>query len=178
MHYLFTDGVPNSGPEAVAKLILHRPNPEMNPLVLVSCTDRDEECKWMKDIEEEAPFTSETDDYADEKDEVLHDQGPVFPYTKGLWLMSLLVGAICPSDLDALDDSRPLSKFTLNQILGREITPEEYRKYWNAHPKAVKEFEPHYQNLLTRPEHTVNILGAPPASAMMRITARMKRMGF
>jgi hypothetical protein len=131
----------------------------------------------MKDIEEEAPFTSETDDFADEREEVLHDQGPVFPYTKGLWLMSLLVGAINPSDLDALDDSRPLSCFTLIQILGREISSQEYRKYWNAHPKH-KEYEKNYQDLLTKPTYTINILGAPPASAMTRISARFKRLGF
>ena len=89
----------------------------------------------MKDIEEEAPFTTETDDFMDERGEVLHDQGPVFPYTKGLWLMTLLVGVLNPADLDALDDSRPLSYFTMANILGREITPQEYRKYWDAHPK-------------------------------------------
>jgi len=177
IHYLFTDGVPNGGPERVAELILRRSNPEHNPVVLVSCTDKDEEAKWMKDIEEDSPFTSETDDYSDERDEVLHDQGPVFPYTKGLWLMSLLVGAINPYDLDALDDSRPLSRFTIVQLLGREITEQEYRKYWDAHPKH-KEHEPRYRDLLTIPEYTVKILGAAPATAMARISARFKKFGF
>ena len=177
IHYLFTDGVPNSGPEPVARLILERKNPESNPLVLVSCTDVDEECRWMKEIEEEAPFTVEMDDYSDEREEVLHDQGPVFPYTKGLWLMCLLVGAISPSDLDALDDSRPLSRFTLVQILGREITDQEYRKYWDAKPKH-EQYEARYNDLLRAKEHAFKILGPPPASAMAKIASRFKKLGF
>lgn len=174
--YVFTDGVPNGGPERVAELILKRKNPEQNPIALVSCTDVDDECKWMKDIEEDAPFTSETDDFKDERDEVIHDQGPVFPYTKGLWLMCLFVGAIEPTDLDALDDSRPLSRFTLDIILGREISEQEYRKYWDAHPKA-KEFESVFHRLNSEKAPTIAILGAPPATAMARITARFKRFG-
>lgn len=37
----------------------------------------------MVQVEEKAPFTSEVDDYHDEKREVIHDQGNGFPYTKG-----------------------------------------------------------------------------------------------
>jgi hypothetical protein len=35
--------------------------------------------EWMKDCEEIAPFCSESDDFADEAEEVLRDQVPVFP---------------------------------------------------------------------------------------------------
>jgi hypothetical protein len=36
----------------------------------------------MKDIEEIASFCAEVDDYNDERDEVMKDQGKAFPYTK------------------------------------------------------------------------------------------------
>jgi hypothetical protein len=112
----------------------------------------------MKEIEEKAPFTSETDDFVSERKEVLHDQGPVFPYTKGLWLMCLLVGAINPYDLDALDESRPLSRFTMSQLLGRDLTPQEYRRYFDAFPHRAK-FELQYYNLCNGNAHSYDILG-------------------
>jgi hypothetical protein len=137
MHYLFTDGVPSDQPvEAVAQLILMRQFPERNPLTLMSCTDEDEEVEWMKQIEESAPFTAEIDDYQDEKREVLHDQGTAFPYTRGFWIISSLVAAINPDDLDAMDENLPFSKFTLDDILGRTHTPEEYQYYFERNPHA------------------------------------------
>jgi hypothetical protein len=45
----------------------------------------------MKDLEEKAPYTSEYDDYEDEKKEVLGEQGDELPYTKGFHL----VGQVC-----------------------------------------------------------------------------------
>ena len=38
----------------------------------------------MKTIEEIAPFCAEIDDYNDERDEVMNDQGKAFPYTKAI----------------------------------------------------------------------------------------------
>ena len=90
------------------------------------------------------------DDYNDEKAEVLKDQGPAFPYTKGLWILSSLVSAICPDDLDALDENVPLSKFTLDELLGRVHTEAEYRYYWNHNPHA-KNYQGEYQKFLTVP---------------------------
>jgi len=177
MHYLFTDGVPNGGPEKVAKLIMERRNPKENPVTLVSCTNVDEECEWMKQIEENGPFVSETDDFNDERDEVIHDQGPAFPYTKGLWLLCLIVGAINPYDLDALDDSRPLSKFTLDNIFGRCISKEEYRKYWNNHPTHTQ-FESNFERLSTEQKHSYQILGSYSTGALSRITNKFKSFGF
>jgi hypothetical protein len=88
------------------------------------------------------------DDYHDEKDEVLKDQGPAFPYTKGLWILCSLVSAICPNDLDALDENLPFSKFTLDELLGRVHTEAEYRYYWSHNPHA-KNYEGDYQKFLT-----------------------------
>ncbi len=39
--------------------------------------------------------------------EVCNSQGDVFPYTKGLWLVSNLIAAINTNDLDAMDESVP-----------------------------------------------------------------------
>lgn len=177
MHYLFTDGVPNGGHEAVADLVLKRANPEANPLTFVSCTNVDGEAKWMKEIEEKAPFTAETDDYADERGEVLEDQGPVFPYPKGLWLVCLMVGAINPDDLDAIDDSRPFSKFTMSNILGRVLTDQEYRKYWDTHPKHG-EFSSKYTVMANEQKCTREILGPTSTSTFAAIKAGFKRLSL
>ena len=149
MHYLFTDGVPSDQPvEAVSSLILNRPNPEKNPLTLLSCTNEDEEVEWMKQIESIAPFCAELDDYQDEKREVLYDQGPAFPFTKGFWIICQLVAAINPDDLDAMDENLPFSKFTLDDMLGRTHTPEEYQYYFerNPHSKLYIDLYPSFLN--------------------------------
>lgn len=116
---LFT-GQPSDKPiEMVANLIKFRQNPAANPVTLLSCSDEDGEVEWMKVIEEEAPFCSELDDYVAEKAEVLADQGSAFPFTKGMWIISMLVGAINPYDLDAMDENLPFTKATLDDLLGR-----------------------------------------------------------
>mmetsp|Transcript_2800 Transcript_2800/g.4230 ORF Transcript_2800/g.4230 Transcript_2800/m.4230 type:complete len:481 (+) Transcript_2800:127-1569(+) len=137
MHYLLTDGVPSDAPtEVVAALITNRPNPQMNPLTLISCTNEDDEVEWMKQVEEVAPFTAELDDFHDEKDEVLTDQGTGFPYTRGFWMISQLVAAINPDDLDAIDENLPFTKNTLDNLLGRTHTPQEYQYYFEKNPHA------------------------------------------
>ena len=137
MHYFMTDGVPSDQPvEAVANLIKTRANPERNPLTLMSCTNEDHEVEWMKEIEENAPFVSELDDYSDEKEEVIGDQGTAFPFTKGFWLISQLVAAINPHDLDAIDENVPFTKYSLDNVLGRRHTPEEYHYYFERNPHA------------------------------------------
>ena len=108
MHYLFTDGEPSDArPERVTKLVLKRPNPIQNPVTFVSCTGDDAATEWMKELDDAGPMLAEVDDYEDENREVLSKQGPILPYTRGLWLMSLIVGAINPDDLDGLDDAEP-----------------------------------------------------------------------
>lgn len=139
MHYFFTDGEPSDASKAeVARLIMTRRNPEMNPLTFVTCTNDDAEAEWMKDIEDKAPFCAEVDDFRDERDEVLRDQGPGFPYSVGFWLLSHLVAAICPEDLDALDESYPMTKRTLDMLLGRRLNPEEYQRYFDMNPNGVR----------------------------------------
>jgi len=129
--YLFTDGEPSdSSPEDVYSLIKNRKNPNKNPLTLISCTDDEDAIQWMKDIDEDAMFVAEVDDYESEKKEVKNKQGPMFPYSKGIWLMCILVGAICPDDLDSLDESKPLTKFILEHLLGRNISDKCYHDYF------------------------------------------------
>lgn len=135
MHYFMTDGVPSDQPvDVVSELIRNRGNPERNPLTLMSCTNEDHEVEWMKEIEEFAPFVSELDDYMDEKDEVIGDQGSAFPFTKGFWLVSQLVAAINPDDLDAIDENIPFTKLSMDNVLGRRHTPEEYHYYFERNP--------------------------------------------
>jgi hypothetical protein len=127
MHYLFTDGVPtDASVEEISSIISNRSNPQANPLTLISCTNEDDEVEWMKEIEEKAPYTAELDDYHDEKTEVLEDQGKAFPYTKGYWIISQLVAAINPEDLDAIDENLPFTKATLDNLLGRVHTPQVF----------------------------------------------------
>lgn len=138
MHYLLTDGVPSDcAVHQVADLIKNRANPQGNPVTLISCTNEDDESEWMKQVEEVAAYCSEVDDYQDEKAEVLNDQGVGFPYTKGYWLISQLVAAINPLDLDAIDENIPFTRFTIDNILGRVHSPQEYQYYFERNPHAT-----------------------------------------
>ena len=138
MHYLFTDGEPSDASiEDVKTLVINRQNPKMSPLTFMTCTDQDE-ADWMKEVEEVAPFTAELDDFKSERAEVLKDQGPTFPFSKGFWLLCQLVAAINPDDLDALDESTPFTKMTMDNLMGRKLTTQEYEHYFNNNPNAKK----------------------------------------
>ncbi len=52
-------------------------------------------------------------------------------------MVSQLVAAINPDDLDALDDSLPLTKMTVDNLLGRIHTPLEYQFYFERNPHAI-----------------------------------------
>lgn len=132
---LFTDGQPTDASiEQVANLIKNRKNPKDTAVILTSCSDDDDDTLWLKKVEEEAPYVAEIDDYASECKEVLQDQGPAFPYSKGLWLICNLVAAVCPADLDAIDESVPFSNFTLGNILGRKLNEQEFKHYFDLNP--------------------------------------------
>lgn len=139
--YFFGDGKPNGGQraiESIVELVLHRSNPENNPLTFISCTNDDEAVEWMKDTEEIAPFCSESDDFADEAREVAKDQGVGLPFSKGFHLICQLVAAMNPEDLDAMDESIPFTKFTLDNLLGIVHNEQSYRYYFDAFVKAQK----------------------------------------
>lgn len=135
-HYLFNDGAPNEGGKAIAQQIIHRKNPADHALTLISCTNEDGATAWMKLVDSKAKYVAELDDYSDERDEVVKKQGEAFPYTRGLWLLSQLVASINPEDLDALDENLPLTKYFLDNILGRQLNPNEYQYYFQRNPNA------------------------------------------
>jgi hypothetical protein len=89
----------------------------------------------------------------------MKDQGSAFPYTKGLWLLSNLVASISPDDLDALDESVPFSKYTLDNLLGRTHFPEEYRYYFDRNPHG-KYYVAYYDRLATEQKHSRYIIPA------------------
>jgi len=139
--YFFGDGLPNGGITAIneiTKILKNRSSPEMNPMTFISCTNEDEAVEWMKDAEEVAPYCSESDDFNDEAREVLRDQGVALPYTKGFHLICQLVAAMNPDDLDAMDESVPFTKFTLDNLLGVVNNPETYQHYFNSFLEAQK----------------------------------------
>lgn len=147
MIYLATDGEPTDcNISALKELIKLRDVPQNCPLTFISCTGDDDKAAWMKDIEGDAPFVSELDDFTSEAQEVKAKQGAVLPFTRGFWLLCHLVAAINPNDLDALDEKTPFTRKTLNELLGRMITEQEYQFYWKYHPEAKQyaHFYPYY----------------------------------
>merc|ERR1712224_676511 len=97
--------------------------------------------EWMKDAEEIAPYCSESDDFNDEAREVLKDQGVALPYSKGFHLICQIVAAMNPDDLDALDESIPFTKFTLDNLLGIVSNEESYQHYFNKYTEAQSKRE-------------------------------------
>ena len=63
--------------------------------------------------------------------EVLKDQGVALPFTKGFYLICSLVAAFNPDDLDAMDESVPFTKATLDNLLGVQYSQESYRHYFD-----------------------------------------------
>ncbi len=85
-----------------------------------------------------APYCSESDDFEDEAREVLKDQGKALPYSKGFHLITTLVAAMNPEDLDAMDECIPFTKFTLDNLLGYESNNETYRHYFEGFQEAQR----------------------------------------
>ncbi|HEX2548641.1 MAG TPA: hypothetical protein VHM20_02345 [Gammaproteobacteria bacterium] len=177
-HYLFTDGLPNQL-DKVKELILSRKgvNASRHPLTLISCTAEENDVAWMREIEEAAEMCSEVDDFESERGEVLGDQGPCFPYSKGFWLLCQLVSAFNPNDLDALDESAPLCKMTMDNLLGYVLSKEEYEKYFSEHPGLIT-YLVHYNKLANEyitPKQTKELLAASPPLCKLAIEDMMGR---
>ncbi|HSW71599.1 MAG TPA: hypothetical protein VLH77_06440, partial [Gammaproteobacteria bacterium] len=155
--YPWTDGEPNSGggTDAVCRLIKNR-DAQKFPVNLMSCTDNDD-ADWMKAVDQQAARVAEIDDFDSERQEVLQKQGPAFPYTYGIYLVSGLVAALCPNDLDALDEDIPLSKMTFDNILGMKLTEAEYKHYWDLNPFS-RAHSKVYDKFLTEQMHALKIL--------------------
>jgi hypothetical protein len=106
----------------------------------------------MHEIEEVAPFVAALPDFRDALVEVKKDQGNAFPYSRGFWLLCNVAAAINPDDLDALNKHTPLTKVTLENLMGRGITENEYRRYFDLHPIAGRVFGPDFSSFLTTPD--------------------------
>jgi hypothetical protein len=124
--------------EVIVKLLMNSQDPAGYPFTFLSCTNEDDQVEWMKDAEEIVPYCSEADDFKDESDEVLRDQGRALPYTKGFHLICQLVAAMNPDDLDAMDESVPFTKATLDNLLGIQHNEESYRHYFQEYQKAQR----------------------------------------
>ena len=103
-----------------------------NNITFLSCTNEDSQVEWMKDTEELAPYCSECDDFKDESAEVMKDQGAALPFTYGFYLICALVAAMNPDDLDAMDESIPFTKATLDNLLGIEHNEASYKHYFDC----------------------------------------------
>jgi hypothetical protein len=139
--YFFGDGMPNGGVLAqkeILKILRHRQDPAGNPITFISCTDEDDQVEWMKDAEEVCPYCSESDDFEAESLEVMRNQGVALPYTKGFHLICTLVAAMSPNDLDAMDESVPFTKNTLDNLLGIQHPEESYRYYFDCFVEAQR----------------------------------------
>jgi hypothetical protein len=140
--YVLGDGCPDGGAaaeEAIGALVKGRRFPESTPVTFLPCSDRDADVKWMEQVEEIAPCCSSIDDFESEREEVRRDQGEALPYSWGLYLVSLLVAAMNPHDLDALDESTPLAKSTLDELYGVVYTEQQYRHYFDAFQTAQRQ---------------------------------------
>lgn len=140
MYYIFTNGA-YTVPAilTIQQLIMNRKNPENHPIIFISCTNEVGELKWIKEIDSSAKHVAEIDDPDSEQLEVAKNQGPAFPFSKGLWLMCQLVAAICPT-LDLIDETIPFTKKSMDDLMGRKLTQEEYAEYFMSNPFAMKEF--------------------------------------
>jgi len=58
-------------------------------------------------------------------------QGDAFPYSYGMHLVCQIAAAYCPDDLDALDESVPLTRAVLEGLLGYATSAEEYGYYFD-----------------------------------------------
>ena len=168
MVYLFTDGEPTdrqgrNKEEEIAKitqLVMSR-NPSLHPLTFVSCTDNDDDTQWMKDVDEKALQTAELDSYEDEATEVRKKHGPVFPFSKGVLLISTLVAAITKL-LDGMDEPVPYSRCDMSKLSGYQLSDVDYQRYFDLHPSSAR-YRPFYGRLLAEDLPTEQIKALPAA---------------
>jgi hypothetical protein len=119
--------------------VMMRPDPHDCPITFLSCTNDAKEVEWAKELEEVAPFCAEYDDFKSEVAEVERDQGKALPYSPGMKIISEIVGAECPHDLDKWDESVPMTQHTLEQTMGTDITKDEYKYYYQHFEKPNRD---------------------------------------
>ncbi|MDR3492143.1 MAG: hypothetical protein P4M12_08915 [Gammaproteobacteria bacterium] len=144
-NYLLTDGIPSGGVAEItqAKNLLQTRKLTSNPFTFLGCSNNPLDYKWTHEVSEIAPFSAAIPDFKDEKKIVLDVQGKVFPYTRGLWLLCSLAAALNRDDLFAINQDLPLTKLTIENVLGRSLTDNEYKYYFECHP-CGRTFSPDY----------------------------------
>lgn len=94
-----------------------------------------------------ALYVAEIDDFKSERREVLQNQGAAIPFSKGFWLLCQLAGAINPDDLDNMDEKKPFSKTALSNLMGRQLTDQEFQYYLDQKKLAEQKYhQPNQQN--------------------------------
>lgn len=141
---VFTDGVPASLDipdqaehiQCVKDLVIARSNPEQFPVTFMSCTNNDDDVEWLKGLDGDAQFCAELDDYLSELKEILEKQGKGFKlFSHGFYIMCCLAAALDKTRLDALDETKPFTRKTMNELRGVPYTVKEYLKYFKKHPE-------------------------------------------
>jgi len=140
IRYFFTDGRPDGDDRAIrsiAELISNRFNPADNPITFLSVTDTPSDTAWCSEVEGSAPYCAEVSNHVIEIRQIRAAQGSAFPITKGFCIIAALIGALCPNDIDLLDEGIPLPKAVLDgDIQGYVCSEEEYEYYFKCFTMA------------------------------------------
>jgi hypothetical protein len=130
LYLIFTDGCPSKDncvnfeddSEAVKSLIINRNDKFNNPITFIITTDDDDEVEWLSKWEQDIINTDTddpndtkniygmqdnkvdcVDDYLSERQEVRKAQGSSFTFTKGMYLVKILLGST-DTKWDKLDE--------------------------------------------------------------------------
>jgi hypothetical protein len=103
-----TDGEPNDGTVAGLKKVLQA-KPDYVYVSFLACTDEDNVMEMLNDIDNTVKNVDVTDDYRNEKKQILAVQGKSFPFSRGDWAMKLMLGAVIPY-YDKLDEGNAIIK--------------------------------------------------------------------
>ncbi|KAJ3408918.1 hypothetical protein HDV05_004675, partial [Chytridiales sp. JEL 0842] len=104
-----TDGQPTDDQGRIDKQTLYNiltyERPSDVYITFCACTDDDAEIGYLNDWDESMARVDVVDDYHTERREILSIQGPQFAFSRGDWVVKLLLGSIDP-DMDALDERK------------------------------------------------------------------------
>lgn len=135
MHYIFSDGQSNKGQEETIQIKKLLENAgALNLFTFLACSNNPKDYEWMHLIALMTPGVTTISDFKKEQTNVLLCQGYAFPYSKGYWLLCTLLTALFPDDLGALAEHAPLTKSTLDKLMGRVLMRKEYAHYFGLHP--------------------------------------------
>eukprot|EP00808_Paulinella_micropora_P016168 g61033.t1 len=109
-----TDGEPNVMDEKgtlrvdspqFAQVLKARNRPAFFPVVIMACTDNDDEIAWLNGLDDKCPNCDVVDDYLTERKDILKVQGEAFKFSQGDYVVKTLLGSINPI-YDNLDERK------------------------------------------------------------------------